>query len=205
MLVSLCVRNTLTSFMGEKVRCIRNTSENLFQMSLLLLQFSAITPRGFAEPKPQVELTGIQGQIQLVLLSTSYFSMSSLTKRSVDSKRDTPWPTCLFRRSFALGKKKKKISLQVLAFFECCVNIKTSQALSHSWSCFVRVQAGPSSQTYINNKLQELCLSYPVSQLQRFSRALLICFSLPVSPEDTKRDSGGAASKCGDKKPRVIL
>lgn len=88
-------------------------------------------------------------------------------------------------------KKKKEISLQVLAFLECCVNIKSSQALSQSWSYFVCVQAGPSSQTYINKLLQEPCLSYSVSQLQRFSRALLILFSLTVSPEDTKQEIVG--------------
>lgn len=47
MFVSMCVRNMLTSFMREKVKYIRNTSENLFQISLMLLQFSTITIRGF--------------------------------------------------------------------------------------------------------------------------------------------------------------
>lgn len=47
MLVSLYVRNMLTSFMEEKIRCVRNASENLFQIFLLLLPFSTVTLRFF--------------------------------------------------------------------------------------------------------------------------------------------------------------
>lgn len=127
MLVSLCVRNMLTSFMEEKIRCVRNASENLFQIFLLLLPFSSVTLRFFCRTKT----TGWVNWNLGADLTDSF--VSSLTRRTVDSKRDTPWPICLFRRSSALGVRGSgETGFQVLAFLESHMNIKNSQGLSHS-------------------------------------------------------------------------
>lgn len=129
--------------------------------------------------------------------------MSSLTKRTGDSKRDTPWPICLLRVYFFSSKLFLSLSS---SFSWMLCEYKMHPGLESLLDMFCLCTSW-SQQPNLDKLLQEPYLSYPVSQLQSFSRALLILFSLPLSPEDTKQEIAGLQQANVEKKqqPRIIL
>lgn len=111
-----------------------------------------------------------------------------------------------FQKTFCsgVGGNPKHPSLQVLAVLERCVNIKGSQPLSCSW-LWGFLCRNWSQQLSLYKLMQEICLSYPASQLEIF-QSFADPFQPPcISWRQQIRDSVAEAGQCGDKKPRVIL